>query len=50
MIYNLKIIKTNDHKIQMKVFQNKEALKPFKENLKIHEYKISGKGSIKVQW
>ena len=50
MIYNLKIIKTKDHKIQMKVFQNKEALTPFKKNLKIHEYKISGKGSIKVQW
>lgn len=50
MIYNLKIIKVNDHKIQTKVFQNKEALKPFKENLKIHEYEISGKGLIKVQW
>jgi hypothetical protein len=34
----------------MKVFQDKEALKPFKENLKIHEYEISGKGLIKVQW
>lgn len=50
MIYNLKIIKKNDHKIQMKVFQNKEILKPFKENLKIHEYEISGKGLIKLQW
>jgi hypothetical protein len=50
MVYNLKIIKLNDHRIQMKVFQNKEPLTPFKKNLKIHEYEISGHGLINVQW
>ena len=50
MIYNLKIIKVKDHKIQTKVFQNKITLTPFKQNAKLHEYQISGQGFIKIQW
>ena len=50
MIYNLKIIKVKDHKIQTKVFQNKITLTPFKQNAKLHEYQISGQGLIKIQW
>jgi len=50
MIYNLKIIKVKDHKIQTKVFQNKITLTAFKQNAKLHEYQISGQGFIKIQW
>jgi hypothetical protein len=50
LCYNLKIIKLNNHKIQMKVFQNNEILKPFNKSAERHEYEISGLGVIKVQW
>lgn len=50
MICNLKIIKLSDRKIQMKVFYDNELLNPFKKNVSIQEYKISGQGSVKVQW
>jgi len=50
MICNLKIIKLKDRKIQMKVFFDNELLDPFTKNVNIQEYKISGQGSVKVQW
>ena len=50
MRYNLKIIKRNSRKIQMKVFHDDELLKPFKKEAKMHEYEIPGQGSIKIQW
>ncbi|OXB06985.1 hypothetical protein [Flavobacterium pectinovorum] len=50
MICNLKIIKLKDRKIQMKVFFDNELLDPFTKNVNIQEYKISGLGSVKVQW
>ena len=50
MICNLKIIKLKDRKIQMKVFFDNELLDPFTKNVSIQEYKISGQGSVKVQW
>ncbi|KIQ25245.1 hypothetical protein RT99_01115 [Flavobacterium sp. MEB061] len=50
MICNLKIIKLKDRKIQMKVFYDNELLDPFTKNVSIQEYKISGQGSVKVQW
>lgn len=50
MICNLKIIKLKDRKIQMKVFFDNELLDPFTKNINIQEYKISGQGSVKVQW
>ncbi|WP_223680289.1 hypothetical protein [Flavobacterium hibisci] len=50
LCYNLKIIKLNHHKIQTKVFQNNEILKPFNKSAERHEYEISGLGVIKVKW
>ena len=50
MHYNLKIIKRNTRKIQIEIYQDKELLKPFKKEAKMHEYEIPGQGSIKVQW
>ena len=47
---NLKIIKINNHKIQMNVFEDKEILKPFEKTSKIQEYKVSGQAVIKIQW
>jgi len=50
MSCNLKIIRLKDRKIQMKVFYNNELLDPFLKNVNKQEYKISGQGSVKVQW
>ena len=50
MSCNLKIIKISTKKIQMKVFEGKEILKPFEKNSKREEYKISGQAVIKIQW
>ena len=50
MPYNLKIIKRNTRKIEMQVYQDKNLLKPFKKEAKMHEYEISGHGKIKIQW
>ncbi|TDW52128.1 hypothetical protein EV144_101812 [Flavobacterium sp. 270] len=47
---NLKIIKLKNNKIQMTISQDKETLKPFTDNANIHEYKVSGQGSVKIQW
>jgi len=46
----LKIIKINNHKTQMNVFEDKEILKPFEKTSKIQEYKVSGQAVIKIQW
>lgn len=50
MSCNLKIFKLGNQKINMKVFQDKELLKGFHESSRIHQYKISGHGAVKVQW
>ena len=50
MSCNLKIIKLNKSSINMKVIYKKAILKPFKKTAKMHEYKISGQGLVKVQW
>ncbi|MDR7211643.1 hypothetical protein [Flavobacterium piscis] len=50
MSCNLKLIKVAKISKEIKVFQDDEMLKAFKKNTKIHEYKISGKGTIKIQW
>ncbi|QSB25301.1 hypothetical protein [Flavobacterium sp. CLA17] len=50
MSCNLKILKVADSKIEMKVLQENEILKPHKKNLKMHEYEISGQSSVKIEW
>ena len=50
MSCNLKILKISTKKIQMKVFEGKEILKPFEKNSKREEYEISGQAVIKIQW
>jgi hypothetical protein len=47
---NLKILKIGDRNIKLKITHDNKALKAFKENIKIHEYEISGHGVIKIQW
>ena len=47
---NLKIIKIKNSSIKMKVLQDKQTQKPFTANANIHEYKISGQGTVKIQW
>lgn len=47
---NLKIIKIKNSSIKMEVFQDKQTQKPFTADANIHEYKISGRGTIKIQW
>jgi hypothetical protein len=50
MSCNLKIIKLGSRNIKMKVFQDRKTLSAFNESAKMHEYKVSGKGSVKIQW
>ncbi|KRB59002.1 hypothetical protein [Flavobacterium sp. Root186] len=50
MSCNLKIIKLGNENIKMKVFKDKKALSAFNESAKMHEYKVSGQGSVKIQW
>jgi len=47
---NLKIIQLKNHKIQTRLFQDKQEVQPFKKSAKMHQYKISGQGSLKLQW
>jgi hypothetical protein len=47
---NLKILKIGDRNIKLKITHDNKALTAFKENIKIHEYEISGHGVIKIQW
>lgn len=47
---NLKIMALQTQKVQMEVLQDNEILKPYRKNIKIHEYKIAGQGTIKIQW
>ncbi|KOP38776.1 hypothetical protein DBB36_17480 [Flavobacterium sp. WLB] len=50
MYCNLKILKLGQSSIKMTVFQDKELQKAFHKKAEIHEYKISGRGTIKIQW
>ncbi|CAC9976138.1 hypothetical protein [Flavobacterium panici] len=50
MYCNLKILKLGQSSIKMTVFQDKELQKAFHKKAAIHEYKISGRGTIKIQW
>jgi len=47
---NLKILKIGDRNIKLKITHDNKALTAFKEDIKIHEYEISGHGVIKIQW
>jgi hypothetical protein len=47
---NLKILKIGDRNIKVKISHGNIVLKPFKENMKIHEYEVSGQGKLKIQW
>jgi len=47
---NLKILKIGNRNIKLKITHDNKALTAFKENIKIHEYEISGHGVIKIQW
>lgn len=49
MSCNLKIIKLAKNKIDFKVLQDNEILKPHKITAKMHEYEISGMGTIRIQ-
>ncbi|MBZ4034248.1 hypothetical protein K6T82_05685 [Flavobacterium sp. 17A] len=50
MSCSLKIMKLGNRDLNMKVFQDKEALDPFDKSSKINQYKLSGKGLVKIQW
>ena len=47
---NLKILKIGERNIKLKITHDNKALTAFKEDIKIHEYEISGHGVIKIQW
>lgn len=47
---NLKILKIGDRNIKVKISHGNIVLKPFKENMKVHEYEVSGQGKLKIQW
>lgn len=50
MQFNLKIFSLKNKKITATVLLEKETLKPFKKKSKVHEYKVSGKGIIKISF